>query len=158
MQRIASLIAIILFVSSAVVLAVPAKKTLEFDKSPMGKVIFDGTLHKDAGNKCKDCHNNEMFPKMKQGTVTITMDDSVGRDHLGIEQRVAGHMAVESPAIPVRPVHHRRDAEPIRLSFHRKHRSIRALDRVTVSQCSLMVPPVSGCFRFECDPSVTRIG
>ena len=93
-----------------------------------------------------------------QQPVTITMDDSVGRDHLGIEQRVAGQMAVESPAIPVRPVHHRRDAEPMRLSFHRKYRSIRALDRVTVSQCSLMVPPVSGCFRFECDPSVTRIG
>ncbi len=41
----------------------------------MGKVTFDGTIHKEAGNKCKDCHNKGMFPKMKQGTVTITMND-----------------------------------------------------------------------------------
>jgi c(7)-type cytochrome triheme protein len=40
----------------------------------MGVVKFDGTLHKEAGNVCKDCHNAEMFPKMKQGTVAITMD------------------------------------------------------------------------------------
>ena len=75
MQRLTVLIVSILFLSSSVALAVPAKKTLEFDKSPMGTVTFDGTLHKEAGNKCKDCHNKEMFPKMKQGTVEITMND-----------------------------------------------------------------------------------
>jgi len=75
MPRFAILIVTILFVSSTIALAVPAKKTIEFDKSPMGTVLFDGTLHKEAGNKCKDCHNKEMFPKMKQGTVSITMND-----------------------------------------------------------------------------------
>ena len=69
MQRLAILIVTILFLSSSVALAVPGKKTLEFDKSPMGTVTFDGTVHKEAGIKCKECHNSEVFPKMKQGTV-----------------------------------------------------------------------------------------
>lgn len=74
MQKVICLIVATLFLSSGVVLAVPAEKTLEFDKSPMGTVKFDGTVHKEAGNKCKDCHNKEMFPKMKQGTTEITME------------------------------------------------------------------------------------
>lgn len=75
MQKLTILIVTILFVSSSVVLAVPAKKTLEFNKSSMGVVTFDGTVHKEAGVKCKECHNKAMFPKMKQGTVSIVMDD-----------------------------------------------------------------------------------
>jgi c(7)-type cytochrome triheme protein len=75
MQKLAFLIVTVLFVSSSIALAVPSKKTLEFNKSPMGIVTFDGTLHKEAGIKCKDCHNKGMFPKMKQGTVAITMED-----------------------------------------------------------------------------------
>ena len=75
MQRLAILFVTILFLSSSVALAVPGKKTLEFDKSPMGTVTFDGTVHKEAGIKCKECHNSEVFPKMKQGTVAITMND-----------------------------------------------------------------------------------
>ncbi len=84
MQRLAVLIVTILFLSATVVLAVPAKKTIEFTKSPMGVVTFDGTLHKEAGNKCKDCHNTEMFPKMKQGTVTITMDEIYAGNLCGV--------------------------------------------------------------------------
>ncbi len=75
MQKLAVLIVALLFVSSSVVLAVPAKKTITFSDSSMGVVTFDGTIHKEAGAKCKECHNSEMFPKMKQGTVRITMDD-----------------------------------------------------------------------------------
>ena len=75
MRKVAFLVVTGLFVSSSIVLAVPSKKTLEFNKSPMGTVTFDGTLHKEAGIKCKDCHNKGMFPKMKQGTVAITMND-----------------------------------------------------------------------------------
>jgi c(7)-type cytochrome triheme protein len=69
------LLTVILFVGSSVAIAVPGKKTLTFDKSAMGTVTFDGTIHKEAGMKCKDCHNKDMFPKMKQGTVTITMNE-----------------------------------------------------------------------------------
>jgi len=74
MQKVTYLVVATLLFSDAVALAVPASKTIEFNKSPMGVVKFDGTVHKEAGMKCKDCHNKEMFPKMKQGTVTITMD------------------------------------------------------------------------------------
>lgn len=75
MQKLILLIVATLFLSSGVALAVSAGKTIEFSDSPMGVVKFDGTLHKEAGNKCKDCHNSEMFPNMKQGTVKITMDE-----------------------------------------------------------------------------------
>lgn len=75
MRKITVLIATITLVASSIALAVPAKKTIDFSNSPMGTVTFDGSLHKEAGLKCKDCHNKGMFPKMKQGTVAITMDD-----------------------------------------------------------------------------------
>ena len=75
MQKLVVMIVALLFASSGVVLAVPADKTLKFNDSPMGVVMFDGTIHKEAGVKCKECHNGEVFPKMKQGTVKITMDD-----------------------------------------------------------------------------------
>ncbi len=75
MKKMIVLVVIVLFVSTSVSFAVGSKKIIEFNESPMGKVVFDGTVHKEAGNKCKDCHNKGMFPKMKQGTVTITMND-----------------------------------------------------------------------------------
>ncbi|MBW2451787.1 MAG: cytochrome C [Deltaproteobacteria bacterium] len=60
---------------AAVALAVPSGKIIEFNNSPMGLVKFDGDLHKEAGGKCKDCHNDAMFPKMKQGSITISMEE-----------------------------------------------------------------------------------
>jgi c(7)-type cytochrome triheme protein len=75
MKKLIVLALVVLFASSSAALAVGKKKTIEFNNSPMGTVTFDGTLHKEAGNKCKDCHNKGMFPKMKQGTVQITMND-----------------------------------------------------------------------------------
>lgn len=73
MKKIALLLSVLVFCAVTSAIAVPPKKTLTFDKSPMGPVVFSGTIHKDAGLKCKDCHNKEMFPKMKKGTVKITM-------------------------------------------------------------------------------------
>jgi len=74
MRKMLVLLAAALFVCSTVALAVPPGKTLEFSKSPMGKVIFSGKIHGDAGVKCAECHNPETFPKMKFGTVDIKMD------------------------------------------------------------------------------------
>jgi len=54
-------------------LAVPPGKTVEFTKSPMGKVVFSGKIHADAGKKCTDCHP-KIF-KMKKGADKITMKD-----------------------------------------------------------------------------------
>ncbi len=64
-------------------LAVGTGKTLEFKGSPEGTVIFDGTAHKNAGLTCADCHNPEVFPKMKQGTVKITMIDLYAGKYCG---------------------------------------------------------------------------
>src|SRR5690606_30135081 len=42
---------------------------------------------------------------------TIAVDDRICRDHLGIEQGMLGQRTVERPAMPVGPIHHRRNAE-----------------------------------------------
>lgn len=74
MKKILVLLSLLVFSVVAVAVAVPPGKTLTFDKSPMGPVEFSGTIHKNAGISCKECHNPEMFPKMKKGTVQISMD------------------------------------------------------------------------------------
>ncbi len=84
MRQILCLVVISLLVGAGVALAVPSGKVIEFNNSPMGLVKFDGKIHKEAGNKCKDCHNSDMFPKMKQGTVTITMDDIYAGKYCGV--------------------------------------------------------------------------
>jgi c(7)-type cytochrome triheme protein len=55
--------------------AVGPGKILEFSGNDAGVVIFDGTTHQNAGLTCADCHNPDVFPKMKKGTVKITMAD-----------------------------------------------------------------------------------
>lgn len=84
MKKLIVLALVFLLTCSGMALAVGNKKTLEFNDSPMGKVVFDGTLHKEAGNKCKDCHNEGMFPKMKQGTVKITMEEIYAGNLCGV--------------------------------------------------------------------------
>ncbi|MEJ2201372.1 MAG: cytochrome c3 family protein [Desulfuromonadaceae bacterium] len=68
-------ISVLLLGVAGMALAVPAGKVLTFAGSPMGKVIFDGKIHQTAGLKCMECHKDGMFPKMKQGTVRITMEE-----------------------------------------------------------------------------------
>ena len=65
---------LLIFALATAAVAVPPGKTLKFENSPQGVVEFSGTIHKNAGVSCKECHNPEMFPKMKKGTVKITMD------------------------------------------------------------------------------------
>ena len=74
MSRMLVLLVAVLLVSTGLALAVPSGKSIEFKNSSMGTVKFDGEIHKKAAASCKECHNDGMFPKMKQGTVKITMD------------------------------------------------------------------------------------
>jgi len=70
------ILAVVLAVALAFIgtaIAVPPCKTVEFKNSKMGKVIFDGKKHADAGNKCNDCHP-KVF-NMKKGADKITMKD-----------------------------------------------------------------------------------
>jgi hypothetical protein len=41
----------------------------------------------------------------------IAVQERTGSDHLGVEQRVAREQTVKVPAMPVRPIHHGRNAE-----------------------------------------------
>ena len=63
--------------------AVGKNKALEFKGSSMGTVTFDGSKHSSAGLVCSDCHNPEVFPKMKQGTVKITMNELYAGKYCG---------------------------------------------------------------------------
>lgn len=63
--------------------AVGPGKSLEFKGSSMGTVLFDGSKHKNAGLICSDCHNPDLFPKMKQGTIKITMNDLYAGKYCG---------------------------------------------------------------------------
>jgi len=83
MKKLAFVLVLSAFCATAA-LAVPPGRTLEFDKSPMGKVIFDGKLHNDAAKSCAQCHNKDTFPAMKKGTVTITMDEIYAGKQCGI--------------------------------------------------------------------------
>ena len=81
--KIAAVSLVLAVVASSNVFAVGTGKTLEFKASSMGTVTFDGSVHKNAGLVCSDCHNPEMFPKMKQGTIKITMNDLYAGKYCG---------------------------------------------------------------------------
>jgi hypothetical protein len=46
------------------------------------------------------------------------MQHRAGGDHLGIEQRTPRQQAMEEPAMPVGPIHHRCDRKPMRLIYN----------------------------------------
>lgn len=51
-------------------LAIQPGKTVTWE-TPMGKVVFDGKVHRDAKIECLECHS-KIF-KMKKGANAITM-------------------------------------------------------------------------------------
>jgi c(7)-type cytochrome triheme protein len=83
LKQVTTISLIFAVMASVNALAVGTGKSLEFKGSPEGMVIFDGTAHKNAGLTCADCHNPEVFPKMKQGTVKITMNDLYAGKYCG---------------------------------------------------------------------------
>ena len=48
----------------------------------------------------------------------VAVQHRAGRDHLGIDQRAAREQAMEEPAVPVGPFHHRGDAETTVVGDH----------------------------------------
>ena len=56
--------------------ALPPGQTMEFTKSPMGKVVFDGNLHPSKGIMCDGCHP-AVF-EQKKGAAKITLADHEG--------------------------------------------------------------------------------
>ena len=50
-------------------------------------------------------------PDRSQQPRAVAMQHRAGGDHLGVEQRTARQQAMEEPAVPVGPFHHRRDCK-----------------------------------------------
>jgi len=71
---LATILALFAFVGTA--LAVGPDKTIEYAGGPMGKVVFDGKKHADAGNKCMDCHP-KIF-QMKKGATKVASPHNNG--------------------------------------------------------------------------------
>ncbi|RPJ06643.1 MAG: cytochrome C [Deltaproteobacteria bacterium] len=63
------------FVGSA--FAIGSGKKVEFAGGPNGKVIFDGKIHADAGQKCAECHT-KIWP-MKKGEGMKHADMNAGK-------------------------------------------------------------------------------
>jgi c(7)-type cytochrome triheme protein len=66
------LIVIAAFAMAMPALAVPVGRTITFN-TPIGNVVFSGTLHAGKGIKCMECHAT-IF-KMEQGADHMTMQD-----------------------------------------------------------------------------------
>ncbi|MDF1614482.1 c(7)-type cytochrome triheme domain-containing protein [Desulfurivibrio dismutans] len=67
---IITILAALAFVGTAIA-SMPGN-TAEFDGGPMGKVVFSGQIHADAGMSCNDCHT-DIFQMKRE--VKITMAD-----------------------------------------------------------------------------------
>ncbi len=64
---------IVVFVSSGTILAVPPEKTVEFEGGEVGKIVFSGHKHSEAGLGCDICHPG-IF-EMGKGTSYIRFKD-----------------------------------------------------------------------------------
>ena len=67
------LTALILLVSFDISGAIQVGKTVEFEGGSLGRVIFDGKKHSDAGYRCMECHNEYFM--MKKGHAKIDYSD-----------------------------------------------------------------------------------
>ena len=63
--------------------AVPKGRSITFHAGK-GNVTFDGSLHNQHAKGCRQCHNPQVFPKMKQGTVHISMAEIYAGKQCGI--------------------------------------------------------------------------
>jgi len=52
--------------------AVPEGRVLEFS-TPMGSVLFNGTIHAKQFDSCNACHREGVFKKMKRNEYKFTM-------------------------------------------------------------------------------------
>jgi hypothetical protein len=71
-----------------------------------------GTNGKIAGLAPTELQGDWMLEWIKaEMPLDIAMDERAGRDHFRIEKGLGTDRAMEDAAMPVRPVHHRRDAK-----------------------------------------------
>jgi len=51
-------------------LAVPGSQVIDFDGGRMGRVVFDGKVHAQNGNKCTSCHPDYFLMKRVASAAT----------------------------------------------------------------------------------------
>ncbi|HMB17045.1 MAG TPA: c(7)-type cytochrome triheme domain-containing protein [Pelovirga sp.] len=83
MKRIVLLLCVVTLCAVTAAIAVPANRSLNYDRSALGPVEFSGKIHAEAGFSCGDCHNPDLFPKMKQRSVEITMEKIYAGEQCG---------------------------------------------------------------------------
>lgn len=83
MKKIVLLLCVVTLCAVTAAIAVPANRSLSYDKSALGAVEFSGKIHAEAGFSCAACHNPNLFPKMKQGSVEITMEKIYAGEQCG---------------------------------------------------------------------------
>ena len=70
------------------------------------------TLGERARVRAAELHGDRMLGRVERKQArAVAAQHRAGRDHLGVEQRAAREQAMEEPAMPVRPFHHRCDRE-----------------------------------------------
>ena len=71
-----------------------------------------------------ELHRHRVLERIEaEEPCAVAVQHGAGRHHLGVDQRAAREQAMEVPAVPVRPFHHRRDAEAMGLMRQRSPRS-----------------------------------
>lgn len=83
MKKIVLLFFVVSLCAITAAVAVPANRSLTYDKSAVGPVEFSGKVHADAGFSCADCHNPNLFPQMRKGGVEITMEKIYAGEQCG---------------------------------------------------------------------------
>lgn len=70
-MRYAMIVLLLSTLAASTALAVYPNQTITFAGGGAGPVAFSGRHHSQP---CSRCHNQQTFPRMQQGTVTITME------------------------------------------------------------------------------------
>jgi len=83
MKKIVLLLCVVVLCAATAAIAVPANRSLNYDKSVLGAVEFSGKIHAEAGFSCGDCHNPNLFPQMRKGGVEITMEKIYAGEQCG---------------------------------------------------------------------------
>jgi hypothetical protein len=88
----------------------------------------------------------------------IAVQHGAGGDHLRVEKRMARHEAMEEPAMPVGPFHHRRNTESMSLIWLHFNRSPKSLTRLVCTRFYAMTRQISPLFDASVHTERTRRG
>jgi c(7)-type cytochrome triheme protein len=97
MNKVALIVSLlfIVFSTKSALFAVPADKTITWEGSGQGRVIFEGDEHAEKILKCDACHPS-LF-QMKNGSTKITLSDHVNGKYCGACHNGKTAFATDNP-------------------------------------------------------------